>query len=137
MEKRNIKVMRFLILITLLIFFLITNCAEVQLSTIPPPPAGAKLRIFIQPTTGIGPRHGWGAPHKKYENKMYKGVGKILADQGMYEVVSKKDVQSVLGKKIKNGWYWERNDWSLSKKVGKSLYAEYAMIVERGWEPSP
>ncbi len=137
MVKSNLKVTKMAIFIALPVFFLIANCAEVQLSTIPPPSATAKLRIFIQPTTGIGPRHGWGTPHKKYENKMYKGVGKILADQGMYEVVPKKDVQSVLGRKIKNGWYWERNDWSLAKRVGKSLYAEYAMIVERGWEPSP
>jgi len=137
MEKRNIKVMRFLIPIALLIFFLITNCAEVQLNTIPPPSAGAKLRIFIQPTSGIGPKHGWKTPHKKYENKMYKGVEKILADQGMYEVVPRKDVQSILGRKINYVWYWERNDWSLAKRVGKSLYAEYAMIVVRGWEPSP
>lgn len=34
-------------------------------------------------------------------------------------------------------WYWERNDWALARRVGKSLYAEYAMIVERGWEPTP
>lgn len=137
MEKGNIKVIRFLIPIALPVFFLITSCAEVQLSTIPPPSADAKLRIFIQPTSSSEPLRGWRTPHGKFEQKMYKGVGKMLADQGIYEVVPKEDVRSVLGKRITNVWYWEKNNWALAKRVGKSLYAEYAMIVERGWEPGP
>ncbi len=137
MEKNNIKVMRLLMLIALPIFFLITNCAEVQLSTIPPPSPDAKLRVFVQPTSGTGPHGGWRTSHKKFEKKMYKTVRQILAKKGMYEVVPRKEVQSVLGRRISTAWYWERNDWALARRVGKSLYAEYAMIVERGWEPSP
>ena len=137
MEKGNIKIMKLFMLIALPVFCLITSCAEVQLRTIPTPSANAKLRIFIQPTSGSKPRHGWRTSHKVFENKMYKGVKKILADKGMYKIVPREDVRSVLGRKITNVWYWERNDWDLAKRVGKSLYAEYAMIVERGWEPSP
>lgn len=137
MEKNNIKVMRLLMLIALPIFFLTTNCAEVQLNTIPSPSADAKLRIFIQPTSGTGPRRGWRTSHKKFEKKMYKSVRQILAKKGMYEVVPRKDVQSVLGRRTLTIWYWERNDWALARKVGKSLYAEYAMIVVRGWHPKP
>jgi len=137
MEKWNMKVMKLLILIALPTFFLITSCAEVQLSTIPPPSPHAKLRIFVQPTSGVRPRGGWRTSHKKFENKMYKAVRKNLAKKGIYEVVSRKDVQSVLGRQISTAWYWERNDWALAIRVGKSLYAEYAMIVERGWEPTP
>ena len=137
MEKWNMKVMKLLILIALPTFFLITSCAEVQLSTIPPPSPDAKLRIFVQPTSGVRPRGGWRTSHKKFENKMYKAVRKNLAKKGIYEVVPRKDVQSVLGRQISTAWYWERNDWALAIRVGKSLYAEYAMIVERGWEPTP
>lgn len=137
MEKRNIKVMRLLMLIALPTFFLIANCAEVQLSTIPPPSQGAKLKIFVQPTSGVKQRRGWRTPHKEFEKKMYKTVRQILAKKGIYEVVPREDAQSVLGKQISTTWYWERNDWSLARRVGKALYAEYAMIVERGWEPSP
>ena len=137
MVKRNLKAMKLLMLIALPTFFLITSCAEVQLSTVPPPSPDAKLRVFIQPTSGTGPRHGWGTPHKKFEKKMYKAVRQILAKKGIYEVVPRKDVQSVLGKQISTAWYWERNDWALARRVGKSLYAEYAMIVTRGWEPTP
>ncbi len=135
--KRNIKVMKLAILIALPTFFLTTNCAEVQLSTIPPPSPDAKLRIFVQPTSGIKQRHGWRTPHKEFEKKMYKAVRQILAEKGIYEIVNREDIRSVLGRQISTAWYWERNDWSLAKRVGKSLYAEYAMIVERGWEPSP
>ena len=137
MERWNIKVKNLLILIALPTFFLIAHCAEVQLNTIPPPPPDARLRVFIQPTSGVRPRSGWRTSHKEYENKMYKEVEKILANKRIYEVVPRKDVQSVLGRQISTAWYWERNDWALAKRVGKSLYAEYAMIVERGWEPSP
>jgi len=137
MVKKNLKVMKFLMLIALPTFFLIANCAEVQLKTIPHPSADSKLRIFIQPTSSIKKKHGWRTPHKKYEKKMYKAVRKVLADKGMYEVVPREDVRSVLGRQISTVWYWERNDWALAKRVGKSLYAEYAMIVDRGWEPTP
>ena len=137
MVKKNIKVMKLAMLIALPIFFLTTNCAEVQLSTIPPPSPDAKLRIFVQPTSGTGPRDGWRTPYKKFEKKMYKAVRQILAKKGMYKVVPRKDVQSVLGRQISTVWYWERNDWALARRVGKSLYAEYAMIVERGWQPTP
>ena len=137
MKKRNIKAIQFLMLIALPSFFLITNCAEVQLSTIPPPSPDAKLRVFVQPTSGTGPHGGWRTSHKKFEKKMYKTVRQILAKKGMYEVVPRKEVQSVLGRRISTAWYWERNDWALAKEVGKALYAEYAMIVERGWQPSP
>ena len=137
MENRDIKIIKLLILIALPIFFLITSCAEVQLNTIPPPSPNAKLRVFVQPTSGVRPRSGWRTPHKKYEYKMYKEVRKNLAKKGIYEVVPRKDVRSVLGRQISTTWYWERNDWALARRVGKSLYAEYAMIVERGWEPTP
>ena len=137
MEKKNIKIIKLLMLITLPMFFLITNCAEVQLNTIPPPSPDAKLRIFVQPTSSTAPKRGWRTPHNKFEKKMYKAIRKILADKGIYEVVRRKDVRSVLGGQISTVWRWERNDWALAKKVGKSLYAEYAMIVERGWEPTP
>ena len=137
MVKSNLMIMKIAIFMALPAFFLITSCAEVQLNTIPPPKADAKLRVFIQPATGIGPRHGWGTPHKKYEKKMYAGLQEMLANTGMYEVVPKKDVRSVLGRKITNVWHWERNDWALAKNVGRAVYAEYAMIVARAWEPSP
>ena len=110
MVMRNLRFMKLLMLIALQIFFLLTSCAEIQLSTIPPPSPNAKLRIFIQPTSGSEPQHGWRTPHKEFENKMYKGVRKILADKEMYEVAPKEDVRSVLGRKITNVWYWERNN---------------------------
>ena len=96
MVKSNLKVMKIAIFIALPAFFLITSCAEVQLSTIPPPSPNAKLRVFVQPTSGVRPRSGWRTPHKEYENKMYKEVRKNLSKKGIYEVVPRKDVRSVL-----------------------------------------
>ena len=137
MLKINLKIIKLLMLIALPTFFLITSCAEVQLNTIPPPSPDAKLRVFIQPTSGTEPHSGWRTPHKKFEKKMYKAVRQILSKKGIYEVVTREEVQSVLGRQISTAWYWERNDWALARKVGKTLYSQYAMIVERGWQPSP
>ncbi len=137
MLKINLKIIKLLMLIALPTFFLITSCAEVQLNTIPPPSPDAKLRVFIQPTSGSEPHSGWRTPHKKFEKKMYKAVRQILSKKGIYEVVTRQEVQSVLGRQISTAWYWERNDWALARKVGKTLYSQYAMIVERGWQPSP
>jgi hypothetical protein len=135
MLNRNLRFMKLAMLFALPIFFLITNCSEVKLNTIPPPALEAKLRIFIQPTSDSQPRKGWGTPYKKYEKKMYKEISQQLAKKGMYEVVPRKDVQSVLGREISNTWYWKKNDWALARRVGKSLYAQYAMIFERGCHP--
>ncbi len=74
MERWNTKVKNLLILIALPTFFLIAHCAEVQLSTIPPPSPEARLRIFIQPTSSSAPKRGWRTPHKKFEKKMYKAL---------------------------------------------------------------
>ncbi len=137
MGKRNMYVTRLLMLIALPAFLITTNCAEVQLKTIPPPAVNAKLRIFIQPTSGSQPKRGWRKSHQKFEKKMYKEIKQYLAKKGIYEVVPKKDVRSVLGKQITDVWFWEKNDWALAKKVGKSVYAKYAMVFVRGWLPKP
>jgi len=135
MLKRNLRFIKFAILIPLPIFFMITNCAKVQLNTISPPPSDAKLRIFIQPTSDSQPFKGWGTPYKKYKEKMYNEISQQLEKKGMYEVVPIEDVYSVLGREISTAWYWKINDWALARQVGKSLYAQYAMIFERGCHP--
>lgn len=78
MEKRNIKVIRLLMLIALPTIFLITNCAEIQLSTITPPSADAKLRIFIQPTSSIKKNMDGGRHTRSTKKKCIKQYGKSL-----------------------------------------------------------
>lgn len=137
MGRRNFGAMKSFMILALPLFFLVTSCAEVQLKAIPAPSPDAKLRIFVQPTSDPGPRKGWGIPHGEFEKNIYRSAQRVLAKKGIYEVVPREEVRSVLGRQISTAWRWERDDWALTKKVGKALYAEYAMIFERGWWPLP
>jgi len=137
MGRRNFGAMKSFMILALPLLFLVTSCAEVQLKAIPAPSPGAKLRVFVQPTSGPGPRQGWGIPHEEFEKYMYRSAQRVLAKKDIYEVVPREEVRSVLGRQISTAWRWERDDWALTKKVGKALYAEYAMIFERGWRPRP
>ena len=137
MGKWNFGAMKSFMMLALPLLLLMTNCAEVQLKAIPAPLPGAKLRVFVQPTSGPEPRYGWRTPHEEFKKNMYRSMQRGLAKKGIYEVVPREEVRSVLGRQLSAAWRWERNDWALTKKVGKALYAEYAMIFERGWQLIP
>ena len=136
MVKMGLWAIRSLVVMVFLTF--LTGCAEIQLGTLsPPPPPSAKLRVFILPISGSSPKHGWRTPHKVYEKKTYRAVQRILRQTDMYETVPKKEVQKVLGKHRPGLSQLARDDWALARRTGRALYAEYVMIVERSWLPSP
>ena len=137
MVKVRFSAMRSLVVMVVFLTFL-TGCAEIQLGTLsPPPPPSTKLRVFVLPISGSPPRYGWLTPHKLYEEKTYRAVQTILSQTDMYETVPKKEVQEVLGKHRPGLSQLARDDWGLARRAGKALYAEYVMIVERSWLPSP
>ena len=137
MVKAGFSVMRSLVVMVVFLTFL-TGCAEIQLGTLsPPPPPSTKLRVFVLPISGSSPRYGWRTPHKLYEEKTYGAVQTILSQTDMYETVPKKEVQKVLGKHRPGLSQLARDDWALARRTGRALYAEYVMIVERSWLPSP
>jgi hypothetical protein len=137
MVKVGFSVMRSLVVMVVFLTFL-TGCAEIQLGTLsPPPPPSTKLRVFVLPISGSSPRYGWLTPHKLYAEKTYRAVQTILSQTDMYETVSKKEVEKVLGKHRPGPSQLARDDWALARRTGRALYAEYVMIVERSWLPSP
>jgi len=60
-------------------------------------------------------------------------TAKFLEEKGIYDVVPKEDLRSVLGNRTFTAWQWLRNDLSLVKQVGRASYADYAIIVMRGY----
>jgi len=122
------------LLITILF---ITSCAEVRLNKIPAPPASPRLRVFIQPITSTPPpgtfpsRGSFWTPHEEFANRQFNLVGKFLTETGIFELTTRKELESIIGKREITGWEWGRKDWDLARKVGHALHADYALITER------
>ena len=125
-----------LILAALFSLFISANCAEIKLGTIPTPPPGAKLRIFVKAVSGEIKRGGWKITHDDFENLTYRNIRSAIADGTTYVVVPEEEVRIVIGKREPMSWQWEKNNWALTVEVGKKLHAEYAMIVERSFDTS-
>ena len=52
-----------------------SGCAEVRLNTIPPPPPTTKLRIFIQPVTGLRDQGRWMVTHEEWARRQVRALG--------------------------------------------------------------
>jgi len=123
--------------LTAVSFLLLNSCAEIQLKAISSPPPTAKLRVYVLPITGPFPfRSGtWGTPHKEFVAKNIRGVERFLEQTSIYEVVPARDVEEVLGGQDFTYREMEKNGWILARQIGKALYAEYVLIIERSLEP--
>jgi len=122
----------FIFSFSLLLIFA-AGCAEVRLNTIPAPPPTTKLRIFIQPVTGLSDRGRWPVPHEDWAWRQVRGVRSFLRGTGIFEMPTEEELASVTGKRTFSILDWSRKDWSLVRQVGRALHTDYAMIVERGF----
>ena len=112
----------------------INACTAVNLNAIPSPHPSAKLRVFVLALTESDPPGKiWATSQQQFSENMSLGTAKVLEETGIYDVVPKEDLWSVLGSQTFMGWQWLRTDMSLVKQVGRALYADYAMIVMRGY----
>ena len=114
-------------------FIFVTGCAEIRLHPLPDPSPTAKLRVFVLPVSGSLPRGSYDIPHAEFANNLYDVTGRILSEKGIYEVVSQVDIQKVTGGEEIYEWQWEKDGWQLAKKAGRSLHADYALILMRGY----
>lgn len=129
--KGEIRSNRFHILIVVLTLLFAAACAEVRLHTINAPPPSAKLRVFIQAFSGHRAYGHWIIPHEEFAKIQLRVMQKSLQKKGIYEVVREEEIKAVLGRQWVSQGDWERKDWDLVKKVGKTLHAEYGMIIGR------
>lgn len=118
---------------------LLNSCAGVQLKAIPSPPPTAKLRVYVQPIsapfpfpTGAG---SWNSSHNEFATRQIGRTERFLKQTGIYEVVPEQDVKEVLRGQNPSYLEMSKNNWALSREIGKVLYAEYVLVIERRMEP--
>jgi hypothetical protein len=118
---------------SLLIIFA-TGCAEVHLDTIPAPPPTAKLRVLVIPVSGLREegKRGWKETHEEWARKQVWAIQEFLGKMGAYEMPTGEELDSVTGERTFSILDWSRKDWSLVRQAGQALYADYAMIMQRG-----
>lgn len=120
-----------------LCFLLSGFAAAVQISTLPPPPPSAKLRVFLVVMTtehkSVGRPIAWHVSPEKLEQEMKRGINAKLREMGFYEVVNEADVQTVLKGQTVPGWQWKKGDCRLAVDVGHAVHADYVMVFERTW----
>jgi hypothetical protein len=133
MKRQSQK--RFFALFPCLILALgMMSCTELRLQTLPPPQPTAKLRVFFLPVSDVLPRTAWGIPHKDYAQSMEIPVRRFLRGTGVYEVIPQRDVQIVLGEKKVEDIHWATGNWNATREVGRALYADYVLLVQRGFQ---
>jgi hypothetical protein len=136
MKKLTIRFLGTLIVLNFLVCG--SACVRTKISSLPQPPATAKLRIFVlavtsEDTFGKGRIKLQWSPEKLNEY-MAEKINEHLKIQGIYEVVPSEDIQSVLGNQTIASWEWLAGDWALAKDVGRALHADYALLIERSIE---
>ncbi|MDP3283032.1 MAG: CsgG/HfaB family protein [Desulfobacterales bacterium] len=126
--------------LTAVSFLLLNSCAGVQLKAIPAPPPTAKLRVYVQPISAPFPFPGgagaWNSSHKGFAIGQIRSIERFLNQTGIYEVVPEQDVKEVLGGENPSYMEMAKNNWLLTRDIGKALYAEYVFVIERRAEPN-
>ena len=111
---------------------LLGGCATVRLGSIPQSSETAKLRMAVIPISGHVSRGGWGLSDEKFAENQLRGTQLMLEQLGYYEVVPDAELRAVLAGYEPDMWRMTRRDAELSRRVGRALYADYVMLVERG-----
>ena len=122
--------------VTILCVTVLAGCATIQLGTIPPPPSNTKLRVYVHPLTGHGgvSSQYFIMSHETFAEREGGRVARYLRDTGAYSIVSSEEARAVLKGQRPSRYDLERNNCELAKQLGKALYADFIMIVERTLE---
>jgi hypothetical protein len=111
--------------------FCFNACTTIQFKSIAPPTPDSKLRVAILPIRGNPGKYGWYMTYKEWSNSLSKSVAVRLRDKGIYEVVPQDDINYAVGTQALTAdeYWWLKNDSALIKQLGKTLYADYVLIV--------
>lgn len=103
------------------------------MQNISPPPPSAKLRVFVLPLTGNPPPGGWKTPHAQFANRQWRAVRQILEGTGIYEMPRRDEVRAAIGEQTISSVNWKATQWAMAKRVGRALFAQYVMTIERDY----
>jgi len=114
---------------------LLSGCATIRVGMIPPPSSDAKLRVSVHAFSQKGPV--WPMPHETFVAQGVQRLVHYLRGTGIFTIVSNEDVKTVLdGQRVARSQLLANNS-VLARQVGKALYADYILLVERMVETSP
>jgi len=131
MVEKKALAMAFLLLGGFFLSLFVGGCAEVRLNTIPAPPPSAKLRVLVLPLTGSAPPGDWKMPHEEFARKQLAAIQNILRGTGIYEMPTREEFSTVVGQQEFTNYDWRKNDSALAKRVGKAVFGDYVMLIER------
>lgn len=126
------KTMKRFVVVLMVLGTLLSGCATVQLGSIPRPAETTKLRVAVVPISGYAARRGWGVSTEDFVSNQYRATRMILDRFGYYEVVPEAESKTVLAGYDPTIWEMTRNQAELARRVGRALYADYVLLVERG-----
>lgn len=109
-----------------------SGCATVQLGSVARPPETSKLRVALIPISGQLSRGAWWGSKDEFAANQYRGTQTLLERLGYYEVVPEQETKTVLAGYEPDMWRLTRNGAELTRRIGRALFADYVLIVERG-----
>ncbi len=137
---KNLFLRLLIYILTTASLLLLNSCAGIQLKAIPSPQPTAKLRVYVHPISAPFPFQfgagAWNSSHKEFATRQIGGIERFLNQTGIYEVVPEQEVKEVLGSQIPSYIEMTKNNWKLTREIGKTLYAEYVFVIERSAEPN-
>lgn len=126
-------------IVAVVLFFLLCGSApaEVKISSLPQPPPTAKLRVFVVALTMESKFTKrpvlWPVSPEEFNRKQTNAIDERLRQQGIYEVVTSRDIRTVIGDQKIAAWEWLADDGALVRKVGRALHADYALVSQRSF----
>jgi len=131
LNQRTIQSIRkYNIIVFLLVIFLFNACAEIEIKTTQPPQS-PKVRVYIVAFIERPPKGMMKGSPEGFVKKTYRGTRRFLSDTGIYEIVPQKEVEIVLNGKTIPLWHWTKDNYNFTKKIGRALYADFAMMAVR------
>ncbi|PIP70670.1 MAG: hypothetical protein COW90_04095 [Nitrospirae bacterium CG22_combo_CG10-13_8_21_14_all_44_11] len=131
LNQRTIQSIRkYNIIVFLLVIFLFNACAEIEIKTTQPPQS-PKVRVYIVAFIERPPKGMMKGSPEGFVKKTYRGTRRFLSDTGIYEIVPQKEVETVLNGKTIPLWHWTKDNYNFTKKIGRALYADFAMMAVR------
>jgi len=109
---------------------------RLNVGTLPSPPVSPKLRVVVLPITGEGSvssRH-FQSLHGQFVMREAGRAIRYLNETGIYTIVGADEMHAVLGDQLPTRYQLEQNNNEQAREIGRALFADYVMLMERTLE---